>query len=258
MLRIVAGGLRVMIRFTSSFLIGLLLAAGCLRASVMLASPADLNANDASGWHGTDQQLLGGNAFQAISEAGMAFNVAWNATTASFATVCPATPCSWTNAGPGLNSGDLLLWMSHTGNVDGGAGPLILSFPNAVSGVVWIQTPSSGQFTAQVLVANAALKIGTFSVTSDSAGDPVFLGVIDDMPEITEVFYSLTAAGVGEDLNNFAVDTVFLNDSFGITAPEPTTFLFLGSGLGILYLWRLLSAHPHAPFWNRTCSSRAV
>jgi hypothetical protein len=143
--------LQIMNQFMPSFLVGMLLSSGYLRATVMYAGPADFNANDTFDWQGTDQQLLGGNAFQAISAAGMAFNVAWNATTASFSTVCPATPCSWTNAGPGFIAGDLLLWMSHTGYTSGGAGPLILSFPDAVFCVgLWIQPPSSGTFTAQV------------------------------------------------------------------------------------------------------------
>ena len=129
--------------------------------------------------------------------------------------------------------------MSHIGNSSGGDGPLVLSFADGVSGVgLWIQTPSPGPFTAQVLVANGALKIGTFSVTSDSAGDPVFLGVEDDIPEITEVFYSLTAASGGADLTNFAVDTVFLRDQGTTTSPEPKTLLSLASGLGMLYFCR--------------------
>jgi hypothetical protein len=68
--------------------------------------------------------------------------------------------------------------------------------------------------------------------------------VVDDTAEISEVFYSLTAAGVGADLNDFAVDTVFLNDPFGVSTPEPTTFLLLASGLGILYLWPPLNRAP--------------
>jgi hypothetical protein len=145
------------------------------------------------------------------------------------AVVCPAVNCNFTNA-PGFAAGDSLLW---TEDVDGnGTGPLTLSFASPVRGFgFYFQLTAPATFSAFLLKtagANSAFE----TVTSDNAGDAIFLGTLDGQADITglEVF-GLTCTPLspgGCSTSDFAIDTVSLT-----TVPEPRTVLPIG-GAAIL------------------------
>jgi hypothetical protein len=150
------------------------------------------------------------------------------------ARVCPAAPkCSWTTSGTGINAGDYLFWASDPNQ---GTGPLTISFP-LLSGVgFWIQADAVGTFTAQMQVYNGSTLEGTFTATSDSHGDPVFLGAKSNATatNITKVVISLTSCGFKNcDLNDFAISSLQLVDSGAPTA-EPSSLFLIGGGLVLL------------------------
>jgi hypothetical protein len=133
--------------------------------------------------------------------------------------VCPATPCSWGTPGSGgFNAGDTVVWTSDTAN--GGNGPIKLTFSQSVRGAgALIQADGPAQFTAQIQAFNGTTQLNSFTETSDTNGDAVFLGALSDVAEVTAVTYSITACtGVCTD---FALDTVYIND----TPPSPTPTL---------------------------------
>jgi hypothetical protein len=104
-----------------------------------------------------------------------------------------------------------------------------------LAGGVEIQADAPGAFTAQVQAFDGAMLLGTETLASDAAGDPIFIGGQDTTADITSLVFDLTActpAG-GCDLHDFAVDTL-LSINPGATpppAPEPGTLALLGSSL---------------------------
>ncbi len=130
--------------------------------------------------------------------------------------VCPAAPCSWGSPGDaGFEAGDTVIWTSDTAN--GGTGPLKLAFNTSVRGVgAMIQADGPGQFTAQIEAFNGNTSLGSFTATSDTSGDAVFLGVLDNSAaQITSVTYSLTSCS--DICSDFAIDTLSINSE-----PPPT------------------------------------
>jgi hypothetical protein len=112
-------------------------------------------------------------------------------------------------------SEDLL--STNTGT--GGNGPVTLQGWGAISGIgAYIQGDGTGSFTAQIQVfenVNGVLSNFTKTASSDSSGDPVFLGVSDTVAgEITKVIYSLTTAAPGYSTKDFALSSLFLEDPF--------------------------------------------
>ena len=79
-----------------------------------------------------------------------------------------------------------------------GGGPLTLTFP-AVSGVGTFlagDTNPGTPFSASLALYNGATLLGTVTETSDSIGDPIYLGATDtDGANITSAVYSLLVAG---------------------------------------------------------------
>jgi len=144
---------------------------------------------------------------------------------------CPAIPsCSWTG---GFPAGDTLVWAFDNAN-NVGTGPLTLGFGTAVqAGGVEIQADAPGMFDVQVQAFAGASPIGAaIGVSSDSAGDPVFLGAQDTVAEITSLVFSLTGCTGTCDVNDFAVDTLLsLNPTITPTVPEPASILVLASAL---------------------------
>jgi hypothetical protein len=140
-------------------------------------------------------------------------------------------PGSWPATAGSFNSGDSLVWTGD--NFGNNNGPLSLSFPAVREAGLWIQADAPGAFTAQIQIFEGASS-STFTLASAS-GNPIFLGGTDSTgnPLITKLVYSLTSCGGGSctssQLNDFAVDTLFLRDAASV--PEPGSLLFLGSGL---------------------------
>jgi hypothetical protein len=207
------------------FVLTLMLAMGTVVFSNHGASAADslveitsegaLNANDSATW-----AQLGANAtalstsFNANSTGSVGITGALVGSGSLVSVVCPASPCSWSSTDvAGFQGGDSVIWTADTAS--GGNGPLTLTFGTSVTGVgALIQADGPGQFTAQIQLFNGKTMLHSFTTTSDSNGDAVFLGAIDNTAaHITSVAYNLTACtGVCSD---FAIDTLFLNTSGG-------------------------------------------
>jgi hypothetical protein len=101
-----------------------------------------------------------------------------------------------------------------------------------LAGGVEIQADAPGAFTAQVEAFDGATLLGTKSLASDAAGDPIFIGAQDTTADITSVVFDLTACTGTCNLNNFAVDTLrSINPSVIPPIPEPASLLLLASAL---------------------------
>jgi hypothetical protein len=123
---------------------------------------------------------------------------------------------------------DQLLWNQDNGNpitvVD-------LSAPIGGAGAQ-IQSDVYGSFTATISAYNGSTLLGSFTENgvSTGAGDgsAIFIGLVDTSAEITSVGFSVSDAN---GLNNFAIDTLYLNDSSTTSTPEPASLLLAGSAL---------------------------
>lgn len=190
-----------------------------------------IGANDSLGWSalGGDGNLVPQNLGPLSSVGGIAVSGNLANGTGLVAVQCVASPsCSWTG---GFTAGDSALWSFNGSN---GAGPLTLSLGTAVTAAgLWIQADAAAQFTAQIQVLGA--DTGSFSVTSNANGDPVFIGAQDTAAGISSFTISLTGCGGGCDLNDFAVDTLqLLKQRITTNVPEPASiFLFVGSLVGM-------------------------
>ena len=144
--------------------------------------------------------------------------------------VCAATPCSWT--GTGFTAGHGLLWTSDAGN--GGSGPVTLVFSKSVSGAgALIQADLPGAFTGEIQLFNGSTLLGTYTVASDAAGDPVYLGALDASgPNINKVVFSLTACA--SLCTDFGLDTVNVNAATAAPAVTltPTSLTFASTPVG--------------------------
>jgi len=185
-------------------------------------------ANDSVNWSqlGGDATALG-ISFDASSDLGVSVDgsFAGDTPTSLIAVVCAASPCSWASGTLGstpFGAGDSLIWTADGEN--SGNGPLTLSLGTSVSGVgALFQEDAPGQFTAKIEVFNGPTALGTFSETSDTNGDPIYIGAKDTSgANISEVVFSVTStANPGGDITDFAVDTLRLNKPAGPT-PTPT------------------------------------
>jgi hypothetical protein len=178
----------------------------------VVTSKAAQGANDSVAWSqlGVNATVLG-LAFTATSAKGVTIAGTLAGANSIIAVVCAASPCSW--SGTGFSASDSLLWTSDAGN--SGNGPVTLSFGMGITGAgALIQANAPGQFTAQIQAFNGATLLGTFTATSDTAGDATYLGVQDQTgSNITKVVFSLTACGLLDTsgCTDFAIGAVNLN-----------------------------------------------
>jgi hypothetical protein len=197
-----------------------------------VSSQGGQGSNDYVKWGqlGASATVLG-SSVAAKSAGGVAVNVGFTGPNSLAAAVCAASPaCSW--SGTGFAAGDRIIWASDA--AAGGNGPVTLSFGTNVSGAgALVQADEPGQFTARIQAFNGATLLGSFTVTSNTNGDAVYIGILDQTgPNITSVTFSLTACGFGDAncvLSDFALDTVFLNVSSGSFA---LTVTVAGTGAG--------------------------
>ena len=191
--------------------------------------------NDSTSWAGLgpDGTALGAT-FTATSTAG-------NTITGSLAGgsgLVAVAGVSWTPVVAPFVAGDHLVWTFNNATNTGTA-PLTLAFGTAVlAGGVEIQSDAPGLFTAQVQAFDGATSLGIENLTSDAAGDPIFIGAQDTTADITSVVISCTGACAN---NDFAVDTLLsINPQAPPPpTPEPGTLALLGSSLlGFAALWR--------------------
>lgn len=198
--------------------LSMLLATGSARAGV-ISYWNGTGSNDSTSWAG-----LGANGatisspFAAISTGGNAITGTLASGAGQVAVACPASPCGWTG---GFAAGDSLVWALDN-TTDLGSGPLTLSFGSAVlAGGLSLQADAPGTFTAQVEAFDGASLLGTESITSDTNGDPVFIGAQDTTTaDITSLTFALTGCTGTCDLNDFAVDTLYSINP-GTTPPPP-------------------------------------
>ena len=218
-----------------------------------VGDPSGLYANDSVNWSqlGPDGTVVI-MPFSAISSNNMAVGVSGPFVSyASVSVVCagssPSPGCSWTPPYPGkFNAGDSLL-QTNAGFAGPGSGPLTFCFDpsagiactGATHGIfgagAYIQPYAFGPFTAQIQAYDGSTLLLTEDVNSDSNGSPVFLGAFDPNGDITSEVFSLTAITpdpYGDDVNNFAVDSV----SFSTATPEPATLFPVLLSMGLLVL----------------------
>jgi hypothetical protein len=178
--------------------------------------------NDSTTWNGlgADGATIP-NTFSATSAGGVSVSGSFAGTGGLVAIECPASPsCSWTGSSP-FTAGEHLIW-AFNNSTSVGTGPLTLGFGAPVlAGGLDIQADAAGAFTAQVEAFNGATLLGTESLASDTAGDPIFIGAKDIVADITSLGFVLTACtGTGCDLNDFAVGTLLsVNPTVAVPAP---------------------------------------
>jgi hypothetical protein len=158
--------------------------------------------------------------------------------------VCPAinpVNCSWGAQTSGYATGDTLIWLEglDTNSNPVGTGPLTLTLVNSVFGEGgYIQATSSGQFSASLAVYNGVSLLGSQTYTSDSGGDPLFLGVQDSTAEINKVVVTVTqCGGFACDANDFSADTVSIY-GLATATPEPVTLAPAGLLLALGFAFR--------------------
>jgi hypothetical protein len=199
---------------------------------VQVTTQSGQGASDFISWKqlGGDQSLLAAS-FNAKSAHGITHMVSLAGADTVVSVVCSSTPanCSWTG-GTGFATGDTLIWTSDTGN--GGNGPLTLSFSAPMAGAgALIQANTPGQFTAKIEAFNGPTSLGSFTVTSDTNGDAVYIGLKDQTAaNITSVVFSLTTCSGACSTTDFGIDTVYLNPGLQPTSTavasslNPSTF----------------------------------
>jgi hypothetical protein len=197
---------------------------------------------------------LGGDQFQLGATAAVtsANKIAATVTLAGagsvISVVCAAPPpnsvnCSWNN---GFTAGDSLLWATNAWT--GGNGPVTIAFASGIMGVgTFIQADSPGQFTASVQAYNGTTPLGpAFTMQSDAAGDPVYLGLNDTTgPNVTSVAYSLTACAVQGNCNDVAIDQLDM-------VYAPATVQPPAVALGTIVLTKGAQAGIYSAFRSRT------
>jgi hypothetical protein len=189
--------------------------------------------NDSTSWAGlgTDGTTIP-KSFSATSAGGFAVSGSFAGSGGLVAIECPAAPsCSWSGGSP-LTPGKHLIW-TFDNTTSSGTAPLTLGFGAAVlAGGLDIQADAPGGFTAQVEAFAGATLLGTESLASDAAGDPIFIGAMDTVAEITSLIFNLTACtGTGCSVDDFAVGTLStVNNTVAVPAPLIGLPVFLAIG----------------------------
>ena len=210
-----------------------LLCMGSGRADTLkqITTSAAQAANDSLSWtqKGADGTVLP-VSFTAATALANSVTVDLAAANSIVSVVCTATTCSWT--GTGFTAGHSLLWTSDAGN--GGSGPVTLLFSKSVSGVgALIQADLPGAFTGEIELYNGTTLLGTYTVASDTAGDPVYVGAQDESgPNINKVIFSLTKCATL--CTDFGLDTVSVNAATAAPAVtlSPASLAFAATVVG--------------------------
>ena len=152
-------------------------------------------------------------------------------------TVSPSSNCSWGHQTSGYSDGDTLLWLEglDINSNPVGTGPVTFSLGTAVGGLgAFMQSVSPGAFIATLSIYNSGGLVGAHTYNSNGGGDPLFVGVQDNLIEIKKAVLAVTSCGsFGCDINDFSVDTlqVYASSRSTGSTPEPATFGLCGSVL---------------------------
>jgi hypothetical protein len=198
-------------------------------------------ANDTTTWGqlGPDGTVIP-NGAGATSAGGttMTLQSFASSTTGLTSVQCPAAPsCSWTG---GFTPGETLVWSNDGTNP---TGPFDIFFNNRSLGAAGlaVQPDAPGTFTAEVQVDFTDNSLSSvFSVNSDLAGDPLFIGLQDiSGNNIASIGFDVVNSGSYHD---FASGTLSMIEAASV--PEPKFgFLLLAAfpliGLGVQRLRRL-------------------
>lgn len=205
-----------------------ILTAGVARADSLtdITSQGAQGGNDSANWSqlGADATLLSASN-PATSSLGISVTAGLTGANSIISAVCAASPCSWSGGTSGstpFTAGDSLIWTADAGS--SGNGPLTLTLGTNVSGAgALIQENAPGQFQAEIQVFNGGTSLGSFSKTSDSNGDPIYIGVKDTTgANINKIAFSIASTtNTAGDISDFAVDTLVLNKP-GAATPTPT------------------------------------
>lgn len=195
----------------------------------LITSPAALSPNDSTNWAqlGPDKSIIP-NGATATSSGGNLVTLTFGGSNGLVAVECPDTTCTWFG---GFTPGETLVW-ANDGKPEGSAsGPLTLTFQNAVTGAgLDLQAARTDQmFTGnvQALFTDGTMS-SVFTVDSDADADPVYLGLLDQNGAgIKAITFDVTNSLSDHD---FAAGTLDIAGPT-TTAPEPSSFLLLGSGL---------------------------
>jgi hypothetical protein len=185
----------------------------------MITSPSALAPNDSVQWSrlGGNGHILGQSS-STTSANGVPVTLNLSGPNSIIAVACPASSCSW--SGAGLPSGDTLVWTSNGGI--GGNGPATFTFGRAQAGAgTYIQADGPAAFTAQIQAFNGSTLLGSFVETSNSNGQAIYLGVLDNTgANISSIVLSLSSAQ--SSLADFAFDSINLTSgTSGGSAPPP-------------------------------------
>ncbi len=208
------------------FAVSILASTACFADIITLVtSPAALGANDTVTWSqlGPDTTTIP-NSFAATSTAGKGVTGGFSVSTG---TVMVAGT-DWTPVSGDFSTGDFLIW-ANDGTA--GTGPVTFSFPSGFGAGAAIQADAPGQFTAKIELFNGATSLGFETRTSDAAGDAIFIGALDTLPNVTKAVFSMTAApsnGVPNSIGDFALDTLYLQNQETAPVPEPNSVFFAG------------------------------
>ena len=223
---------RSLIKVTSIVALSFMSLAGANADTLkQITSSSAQAANDALAWsqQGSDGTVLAAS-FSATTTMSNSVTVGMGAANSIISVVCPATPCSWT--GTGFTASHSLLWSSDVGN--GGSGPVTIIFSKGISGAgALVQADLPGAFTGEIEVYNGTTLLATYTVSSDTAGDPVYLGALDESgPNINKVVFSLTACA--SLCTDFGVDTVNVNAATAapVVTLTPTGLTFASTVVG--------------------------
>ncbi len=126
-------------------------------------------------------------------------------------------------------------------------GPVTVNFNLPVLGVGVRAFNNFGTilpFFYHVQVFNSGGSLGTFDFASPQANNvPTFVAVLDTLPEITKVIYTVDATPSNSG-NNFVLSGLSLKvPSSQSSVPEPSSFVLMGTALAAALWWRLRPAY---------------
>jgi hypothetical protein len=97
-------------------------------------------------------------------------------------------------------------------------GPVTLNFSQSWGIGTYIDAADGGQFTARIQAYAGINSVLDLTLSSNLAGDPIFMGVLDTQQELTSVTYSLTNVATGSQ-TNFILDKIMFQNTSQARAP---------------------------------------